>query len=68
DFLTGETKKIDLPVSDVIQFILDDNTHITARPSGTEPKIKYYYCVTSDTEKKSEEKLKEVMKKFEETI
>ncbi|MGL6099574.1 MAG: phospho-sugar mutase, partial [Fusobacteriaceae bacterium] len=68
DFLTGETKNIDLPVSDVIQFILDDNTHITARPSGTEPKIKYYYCVTSDTEKKSEEKLKEVMKKFEETI
>ncbi|MGL4254281.1 MAG: phospho-sugar mutase [Fusobacteriaceae bacterium] len=68
DFRTGETKRIDLPVSDVIQFILADNTYITARPSGTEPKMKYYYCVTADTEKASQEKLEHVMKKFEETI
>ena len=32
---TGETSKIDLPKSDVIQFILEDGTYVTARPSGT---------------------------------
>lgn len=68
DFRTGETKKIDLPVSDVIQFVLADNTYITARPSGTEPKMKYYYCVTADTERASQDKLSDVMKKFEETV
>lgn len=68
DFKTGETKKIDLPVSDVVQFIFEDNTYITARPSGTEPKIKYYYCVKADTDIASQEKLAKVMKKFEETI
>jgi phosphoglucomutase len=35
-------KDIDLPASNVLQFILSDMTIITARPSGTEPKIKYY--------------------------
>ncbi|MGL5100327.1 MAG: phospho-sugar mutase, partial [Fusobacteriaceae bacterium] len=68
DFKTGETKKIDLPVSDVIQFILADNTYITARPSGTEPKMKYYYCIKAETEKASQEKLKQVMKRFEEMV
>jgi phosphoglucomutase len=42
-FPSGSTKKdIDLPSSNVLQFILDDQTVITARPSGTEPKIKFY--------------------------
>jgi phosphoglucomutase len=35
-------RDIDLPSSNVLQFILDDDTIITARPSGTEPKIKFY--------------------------
>jgi phosphoglucomutase len=35
-------KNIDLPSSNVLQFILDDGSVITARPSGTEPKIKFY--------------------------
>jgi phosphoglucomutase len=40
---TGEKKKnIDLPPSNVIQLILEDETIISARPSGTEPKIKFY--------------------------
>ena len=49
DFLTGETtengkteKNIDLPSSDVLQFILEDGSIVTVRPSGTEPKIKFY--------------------------
>jgi phosphoglucomutase len=42
---TGETWKIDLPVSNVLQFILNDGSKISARPSGTEPKIKFYFSV-----------------------
>jgi phosphoglucomutase len=37
--------KLDLPKSNVLQFILEDGTHISARPSGTEPKIKFYFSV-----------------------
>lgn len=42
---TGESRKIDLPKSNVLQFILADGTSISARPSGTEPKIKFYFSV-----------------------
>ena len=62
---TGETSKIDLPKSDVIQFILEDGTYVTARPSGTEPKIKYYICVVDSTKEKSLAKLEEVKAGFQ---
>ncbi len=43
---TGVEKAFDhLPKSDVIQFFLEDGTKITIRPSGTEPKIKFYFGV-----------------------
>ncbi len=42
---TGESFKIDLPKSNVIQFFLADGSKITMRPSGTEPKIKFYFGV-----------------------
>ena len=35
-------EKIDLPSSNVLQFFLEDGTSVSARPSGTEPKIKFY--------------------------
>jgi phosphoglucomutase len=38
----GAPERIDLPTSDVIQWYLEDGTLVTVRPSGTEPKIKYY--------------------------
>lgn len=44
---TGETWKIDLPKSNVLQFNLVDGSKISARPSGTEPKIKYYFSVNT---------------------
>lgn len=40
---TGESWAIDLPKSNVLQFVLADGTKISARPSGTEPKIKFYF-------------------------
>jgi phosphoglucomutase len=44
---TGEGWVIDLPKSNVLQFILADGTSISARPSGTEPKIKFYFSVNT---------------------
>ncbi|WP_183563892.1 phospho-sugar mutase [Mucilaginibacter sp. SP1R1] len=45
DLNTNTTKAIELPVSDVLQFITEDGSIISARPSGTEPKIKFYCSV-----------------------
>ncbi|HMG83994.1 MAG TPA: phospho-sugar mutase [Ferruginibacter sp.] len=47
DLQTGKTWKIDLPVSNVLQFVLNDGTKISARPSGTEPKIKFYFSTNT---------------------
>lgn len=44
---TGEEWTIDLPKSNVLQFILADGSSISARPSGTEPKIKFYFSVNT---------------------
>jgi phosphoglucomutase len=44
---TGEEWKLELPKSNVLQFILEDMTSISARPSGTEPKIKFYFSVNT---------------------
>jgi phosphoglucomutase len=44
---TGESWAIDLPKSNVLQFILADGSKISARPSGTEPKIKFYFSVNT---------------------
>jgi phosphoglucomutase len=43
-----KARKIDLPPSDVIMWYLEDGTKVIVRPSGTEPKIKYYVLLRSD--------------------
>ena len=48
DMITGATEKIDLPSSNVLQFFTADGNKVTVRPSGTEPKIKFYFGVKSD--------------------
>ncbi|MCL6524731.1 MAG: phospho-sugar mutase [Thermoflavifilum sp.] len=45
NLFTGEKQPIDLPRSNVLQFLLQDGSKISARPSGTEPKIKFYFSV-----------------------
>lgn len=47
---TGETWPIHLPKSNVLQFITADGSKISARPSGTEPKIKFYFSVNTRLE------------------
>jgi phosphoglucomutase len=51
---TGEEWTIELPKSNVLQFILVDGSVISARPSGTEPKIKFYFSVNTKLAKASD--------------
>ena len=48
----NQTKKIDLPKENVLIFRLEDGSKISLRPSGTEPKIKFYFSVNSVYKKK----------------
>ncbi len=65
---TGEEKKTGLPSSNVLYFDLDNNSWCCVRPSGTEPKIKFYMGVKGtsleDSEKRLEELKEEVIKKL----
>ena len=51
---TGATWPISLPKSNVLQFITADGSKISARPSGTEPKIKFYFSVKTTLASKEE--------------
>lgn len=48
DLVNHSSSNIDLPSSNVIQLFLEDGSKVTARPSGTEPKIKFYFSVRQD--------------------
>ena len=63
----GDTKKIEgLPSANVLQFFLSDGSKITMRPSGTEPKIKFYFSVKEKVTKENLElKKNEIDKKVE---
>ena len=52
DTLTGKKEPITLPASNVLQFFTADGNKVTVRPSGTEPKIKFYFGVKGDLENK----------------
>ena len=54
DLESGESWTIDLPKSNVLQFITEDGSKISARPSGTEPKIKFYFSVKTKLNNKEE--------------
>jgi phosphoglucomutase len=48
DMHTGDIEAMEFPSSNVLQFITADGSKISARPSGTEPKIKFYFSVSQD--------------------
>ncbi|OFX76131.1 MAG: phosphoglucomutase [Bacteroidetes bacterium GWE2_29_8] len=50
NIITGEKKKINLEKSNVLQYFTADGSKISVRPSGTEPKIKFYFSVNSSFE------------------
>jgi phosphoglucomutase len=54
DTRTGQETPINLPKSNVLQFFLEDGSKISVRPSGTEPKIKFYFGVKADLPSKAD--------------
>ena len=64
EFLDYKKGIKDLPKADVIQFILEDDTYLTVRPSGTEPKIKFYISVVDGNKDVAQAKLVKMEKEF----
>ncbi len=60
DMETGEVKPTGLPKSNVLYFDLEDDAWMCVRPSGTEPKIKFYYGVVGTSMEDAEEKAKKL--------
>ena len=54
------SETINLPKANVLKFILEDNCWFCLRPSGTEPKIKFYFGVKSSSRKNSEKRLADI--------
>lgn len=54
---TGTEEKIELPTSNVLELILGSRGSVIARPSGTEPKVKFYYTAVGDTRQSAQELL-----------
>ncbi len=61
EIATGKTAKIDLPKSNVLEFILGDKGSVIARPSGTEPKIKFYYTAVAENKTDAKQLLNKMM-------
>lgn len=51
---TGEVEKINFPQSNVLQYITEDGSKISLRPSGTEPKIKFYFSVNASIDSRAD--------------
>jgi phosphoglucomutase len=66
NMISGEVTTLPYPSSDVLQFILTDGSKISARPSGTEPKIKFYFSLRKEVSSAAEitEAQEELMKKI----
>ena len=53
----GKISELGIPESNVLRYVLDDDTWIAIRPSGTEPKLKFYIGTSADSDTASEQKL-----------
>jgi len=60
DLLTTQQEVIDLLSSNVLKFWLQDGSWFAIRPSGTEPKVKFYFSVKEVTQNRSEKRLEEI--------
>ena len=68
DTVTGEKMPTGLPSSDVLFYELENECSLVIRPSGTEPKIKFYITVKADTQKECAKITKEIQSAAEELI
>ena len=65
DLRTGATTSTELPASNVLQFITEAGDKVSARPSGTEPKIKFYFSVCTTTGENHAETKAELERKID---
>ncbi len=68
DTLTGEETEITLPKSNVLSYLLEDNSKVIVRPSGTEPKIKVYITALGISRADSEAKAEAISKSISEIL
>ena len=66
--IDGKVKKLDLPKSNVVKLYFDDETTISVRPSGTEPKVKFYIGVVGNSLKEVQDLPEQIYKKLKETL
>jgi len=64
--LDGHQQKMTTPPSDVLKYTLEDESWIAVRPSGTEPKIKFYIGVKGETAEAAEQKIADLQAAIEE--
>ena len=64
DLLTGKVTPINLPKSDVLQFFTETGSKISIRPSGTEPKIKFYFSMRGNIEGSIDESMRRLDEKL----
>ena len=64
DIMTGAESEIDLPKSNVLEFLLGEKGSVIVRPSGTEPKVKFYYTAVGDSKASAEALLEACVKQM----
>ncbi|GFI61330.1 phosphoglucomutase [Clostridiales bacterium] len=64
----GMTEKSDLPISDVLYYTMEGGAWMCVRPSGTEPKIKFYMGVKADSRKEADNKLEAIGETIDELL
>ncbi len=65
DFLSAEMQNQGFPSSNVLKFTLADGSWVAVRPSGTEPKCKFYFSIVAENEDEAKKKLPFVREAFE---
>ncbi|MQS88972.1 phospho-sugar mutase [Companilactobacillus mishanensis] len=65
DITSAGTKDTGLPKADALKYILEDGTWVAIRPSGTEPKMKFYIGITSDSDDNAAKKLDDFAKEID---
>ncbi len=64
----NKVSELDFPKSDVLKFYLEEGSWVAVRPSGTEPKCKFYYCIVGTSTQDTKEKTEKIQKSIDEMV